>query len=102
MNGPAAIRINIATAGRRNTTPDFVWRGYPNWIPCANRRPPDQLTVMGWQRARPIDRIGLPAHIGLPRIRAGLAPATGFFFPSKRSTDLGATGADVHIGNATV
>ena len=54
------------------------------------------------QARRPIDRVGLAAHIGPPGIRAGLAPAAGFFFAAKRPADLSTTRANIDIGDAAV
>src|ERR1035437_3710213 len=51
------------------------------------------------QVAPPVDRVRLPAHVGLPGVGAGLAPATGFLLATKRATDLGARRPDVHVGD---
>ncbi len=40
------------------------------------------------QIVRPVDGIRLAAHVGLPRIRTGFAPAAGFFFAAERAADF--------------
>src|SRR6186713_414008 len=54
------------------------------------------------QFAAPVDGVGLASHVGLPRIRAGLASAAGVLLATKSAADLGAGSSDVHIGNAAV
>ena len=54
------------------------------------------------QVIRPVDRIGLPTHVDLPRIATGLAPATGFFFATKSTANLSAAGSDVHVRDPTI
>jgi len=54
------------------------------------------------QFCRIIHRLGLAAHIGLPRIRAALAPAAGFFLAAKGAADFRARRANIHIGNAAI
>ena len=50
-----------------------------------------ELDTLGeWQGAAEIDRVGRPPHIGLPGIRAGLAPAARFLFATKGTADFGA------------
>ena len=48
------------------------------------------------QFGRVVDGVGLPAHVGLPGIRATLTPASGFLFAAEGPADLGPAGADVH------
>ena len=50
----------------------------------------------------PVDGVGLAPHVLLPGIGAGFAPAAGFFFAAEGAADLGAGGADVHVGDAAV
>jgi two-component system sensor histidine kinase PhoQ len=64
---------------------------YSNSMPCAS----------GSERA-PVDGVGLPAHVGLPGVRAGLAAAAGVLLAAEGAADLGARGADVHVGDAAV
>src|ERR1700733_13160705 len=54
------------------------------------------------QRVGVIDGCGLAAHVGLPRVRAGLAAAAGFLFAPERAADFRARRADVHIGDAAI
>src|SRR5690606_34531582 len=54
------------------------------------------------ERGPVVDRAGLAAHVGLPAIAAGLASAAGVLLAAERPTDLGATGADVDVGDAAV
>src|ERR1035437_1621935 len=54
------------------------------------------------QLAGPIERIGLPAHVGLPRVAARFAPAAGIFLAAERAADFGAAGADIDIGDAAI
>ena len=49
-----------------------------------------------------VDRARLPSHVRLPGIRAGFPPAARGLLPAKRTTDLGARRADVHIGDAAI
>jgi hypothetical protein len=51
---------------------------------------------------RPVDRVGLAAHVGLPGVGAGLAAAAGVLLAAEGAADLGAAGADVHVGDAAV
>src|ERR1019366_5873793 len=51
---------------------------------------------------RVVDGGSLAAHVGLPGIAATFASAAGFLFAAKGTADLGATGADVHIGDAAI
>src|SRR6202041_1935538 len=50
----------------------------------------------------PIDGIGLAPHIGLPGIRARLAPAAGVLFAAERTADFRAGGSKIDVGNAAV
>src|SRR5690606_28008255 len=45
---------------------------------------------------------GLAAHVGLPRVAAGLAAAARVLLAAEGAADLGAAGADVHVGDAAV
>src|SRR6185312_15869200 len=54
------------------------------------------------QVARPVDGVGLAAHVGPPGIGARLAAAAGVLLPAEGAADLGARGADVDVGNAAV
>src|SRR5690349_22663202 len=54
------------------------------------------------QIATPVDGVRLPAHVGLPRIRARLAAAARILFAAECAADLGAGSADVHVGDAAV
>src|SRR5690242_11280017 len=54
------------------------------------------------QRIRPVDRIGLSAHVDLPCVGAGFTAAAGFLFAAERAADLGTRGADVDVGDAAV
>ena len=49
-----------------------------------------------------IDRGGLPAHVGFPRIAAALAAAAGFLLAPKRAANFRAARADVYIGDAAI
>ena len=49
-----------------------------------------------------VDRAGLAAHVGLPRVRARLATAAGGLLAAERAADLGARGADVDVGDPAV
>src|SRR5688572_29757087 len=59
-------------------------------------------TLSQRQVAAVVQRTGLPPHVGLPGIAAGLAAAAGFLLAAERAADLGAAGADVDVGNAAV
>ena len=61
---------------------------------------PDSLRER--QVAAPVDRVRLPAHVGLPRVRARLAAAAGLLLAAERAADLGARRADVHVGDAAI
>src|SRR3546814_10705905 len=41
------------------------------------------------QRVGVVDRVGLAAHVGAPRVRTRLAAATGFLLAAERAADLG-------------
>ena len=48
-----------------------------------------ELNALGQRQiVPPIDRVRLPPHIGLPRIRTSFASTTGFFFTSKGAADF--------------
>ena len=62
-----------------------------------------ELDALGERQVgRPVDRVGLAAHVGLPRVGAGLAAAAGLLLAAERAADLGAGGADVDVGDAAV
>ena len=50
----------------------------------------------------PVDRIGLPAHVSLPRVGTCLAPAAGLLLSAECAADLGTGCADIDVGDATV
>src|SRR5215471_14485061 len=54
------------------------------------------------QRIGVVDGRGLPAHVGLPRIRTGFAAATRLLLAAECSADLGTRRPDVDIGNAAI
>src|SRR6185503_13133977 len=54
------------------------------------------------QRVRIVDRRGLSAHVRLPGIRAGFAPAAGFLLAAERAADFRAARPDVHVGDTTI
>ena len=54
------------------------------------------------QVVAPVDRVGLAAHVGLPGVAPGLAPAARLLLAAERPADLGARGADVDVGDAAV
>src|SRR3546814_19378571 len=54
------------------------------------------------QRVGVVDRVGLAAHVGAPRVRTRLAAAAGFLLAAERAADLGAGGAEFDVGDATV
>src|SRR5687767_9135548 len=54
------------------------------------------------QRVGMVDGVGLAAHVHLPGVGAGLATAAGFLLAAEGATDLGAGGADVHVGDAAI
>src|SRR5262245_637737 len=49
-----------------------------------------------------VQRASLAAHVCLPGVGAGFAAAAGFFLAAEGPADLGAAGADVHVGDAAV
>ena len=49
-----------------------------------------------------VDGVGRPAHVGLPRVAAALAPAAGGLLAAEGTADLGAAGTDVDVGDAAV
>ena len=55
-----------------------------------------------WQIRRPVDRVSLTSHVGLPGVGAGFPPAAGLFFAAKYAADLRARCADVDVGDAAV
>src|SRR5690606_5419247 len=54
------------------------------------------------QRIRVIDRVRLPPHVGLPRIRARFPATAGLLLAAEGAADLGPGGADVDVGDAAV
>src|ERR1017187_6494328 len=54
------------------------------------------------QLAGPVERVGLPAHVGLPRVAARFAAAPGILLAAEGAADLGATGADIDVGDAAI
>src|SRR5215207_7378017 len=54
------------------------------------------------QGSAEIDRVGGPAHIGLPGVGAGLAAAAGLLLAAEGAADLGAGRADVAVGDAAI
>src|SRR5690606_4425328 len=62
-----------------------------------------ELDALGQrQRVGVVDRVGLAAHVGAPGVRTGLATATGLLLAAEGTTDLGARGPDVDVGDAAV
>src|SRR5262245_9404733 len=63
----------------------------------------DELNALRQRQVlRPVAGVGLPPHVGLPRIAAGFAAAAGLFLPAERAADLRAAGADVDVGDPAV
>ena len=54
------------------------------------------------QRARVVHGVGGAAHVIAPGVAARLAAAAGFLLATKSTTDFGARGADVDVGDAAV
>src|SRR5258706_11175026 len=54
------------------------------------------------QLIRPVDGIGLPTHILLPRIAARFASATGILLAAERAADLRSAGPDVDIRDPAI
>src|ERR1039457_5230967 len=54
------------------------------------------------QLAGPVERVGLPPHVGLPRVAARFAAAAGILLTTEGAADLGATGADIDVGDAAI
>src|SRR5579862_1806292 len=54
------------------------------------------------QLRRPINGVGLAAHVGFPGIAAGFAASAGLLLPAKGAPNLSAAGADIDIGNAAI
>src|SRR6185312_9698592 len=54
------------------------------------------------QRATPVDRARLPAHVGLPGIGTGLASAARFLLTAEGTADLSSRGADVDVGDPAI
>src|SRR5688572_24464567 len=54
------------------------------------------------QIAAVVYRVGRAAHVGLPRIGARLAPASGFLLSAERAADLRAARPDVDVDDAAV
>lgn len=54
------------------------------------------------QILRPVDRVRLSAHINFPCVRAGFAPAAGFFFAAECAADLRARRANIDVRNPAI
>src|ERR1035438_3442642 len=54
------------------------------------------------QLAGPVERVGLPAHVGLPRVAARFAAAPGILPAAEGPADLGAACADIDVGDAAI
>src|SRR5699024_10228496 len=62
-----------------------------------------ELDALGQRQfVRPVDGVGLAAHVGAPRVGTGFAAATGVLLAAEGAADLGAGGADVDVGDAAV
>ena len=61
-----------------------------------------ELDALRQRQIGEVDRIRLPAHVGLPRVRTRFAAAAGFLLAAERAADLGAAGADVDVGDAAI
>src|SRR5215831_8567668 len=55
-----------------------------------------------WQGVGIVDGRGLPAHIGLPGVRAAFTSAASLLLATEGAADFGAGGTDVHIGDAAI
>ena len=49
-----------------------------------------------------VDGAGLSAHVGLPRVRAGLSASTGVFLATERAAYLSSGSADIYVGDTAV
>src|ERR1017187_1829917 len=54
------------------------------------------------QLRRPVDGVGLPPHVSLPRVAAGFAPAARVLLAAEGAADLRSAGADVDVGDPAV
>src|SRR6202034_1582607 len=54
------------------------------------------------QLRRPVDGVGLAAHVGFPGIAAGFAAAAGVFFAAESPADFRAAGPDINVGDAAI
>jgi len=54
------------------------------------------------QLARPIDSVGLAAHIDFPGIRARFAASTSIFLIPENAADFSVASADVENGNTAI
>ncbi|KPW59959.1 Uncharacterized protein ALO80_05928 [Pseudomonas caricapapayae] len=55
-----------------------------------------------WQLAGIVDGVGLPPHVGAPRIGAGFAATAGVLLAAKRTADFCTAGADIDVGDTTI
>ena len=101
-DGPGTDNGRVARAGRGHGA------GAP-WLAasCAAKLRlsvllPKRDSLRQRQRIRPVDRVRLPAHVGLPRVRSRLAAAAGFLLAAERAADFRARRADVDVGDAAV
>src|SRR6478752_2837048 len=77
-------------------------RSRPNLAP-ADIRPHIELdTLRQRQVAGIVDCVRRPAHIRLPSVGSGLAAAAGVLLAAEGSAYLGATRADIDIGDTAV
>ena len=97
--------LRSAIASRRG------WPGQPGHdrrsaIVCSRTRPAQSTSNLtpcaSGRRAAVVDGAGLAAHIGLPGVGAGFAPAAGLLLAAEGAADLGAGRADIHIGDAAI
>src|SRR3954447_13965382 len=92
LSGKARIR---QSGGQSVKTP-----GYYRDAPCYPS--PKHNSLRQRQFFGVVDGHGLPAHISFPGVAAAFAATTGFFFATESAADFRATGADIHIGDATI
>src|ERR1035441_8510944 len=88
---------------------DPVWSFYSSQGPlrglfegCHLEASAEHDALGQWEFLRVVDGGSLAAHVGLPGIAATFASAAGFLLAAKGTADLGATGADVHVGDAAI
>src|SRR5688572_5213071 len=64
--------------------------------PCSSAASNVELHALGERQvARIVDGVGGAAHVGLPRVGAGLAAAAGVLLTAEGAADLGAAGPEV-------